>query len=131
MNTIASIMAMQPCGPGKVWLKQFRSIHTAWECVDRPEWLLWYLHKSGRLTVGFLAEFAARCRAPVPAGESKAVLDILAEKMTEAKDDIVLVGQWTIETSLVAIDFAARSKRADVEQIRQCEVIRDMFPNPF
>lgn len=123
-------MSMKPCREALVWLKQFRSLRTAWDECTRPDWLVWYLHKSGRLTRAFCTSFAACCRQSVTDGDPKMICDDLAARVANTLD-LVLCGQWMLETSFVAIDFATRQKRADIERIRQCEFIRDLIPNPF
>lgn len=130
MQTPEDLMSMRPCRAAVAWLKQFKSLRVAWDCCEQPDWLFWYLHKSGRLTRAFCKAFAACCRESVTDGDPKVIVDDLAGRVANELD-LVKCGQWTLESSFVAIDFAARKKRADIERIRQCEFIRDLIPNPF
>jgi hypothetical protein len=133
MQTPEDLMAMKPCKAAVAWLKPFKSLAVAWDCCDRPDWLFWYLHKSGRLTRAFVQSFGTDCRAQVTEGEPKEVCRQIEAQIAKIGNslDIVKHGQFALESSFVAIDFAARRKQADLERIRQCEFIRELIPNPF
>ncbi len=123
-------MSMKPCREAVGWLKQFPRLADAWECCDRPDWMIWFLHKSERTSLRHFEIFARCCREGATDADCREVCEILAYKVHNYLD-LTRCGQYALETSFLVIDYAAREGREGVERIRQCEFIRENFANPF